>query len=317
MATTVVLLLAVAGGALADSATISVTTTTGAFDPVAGVPRIITVSGVASTPERVYVKYRATGGAPCAQSSSSDPGTVVGGFYAESVNGSFSLQDVIDWATPGAVTFCTWLSGGDAATITTPIAQTIAFRAPKGAIGVTMHPAKLRPGEQAAIVVSGSTEAAAAVYAKVRTAGSAPCGRTYAAEAGSSLLDGTPATGAFSLDLTTTEAKAGSYLACVWIARSASDPSPIAGPGSVAFSVAARAVCVVPSLGRDRRPATVRLRIRTAHCRVGRTVRIPSRTVRKGAVIRLGRRAHTRLAAGTAIGVVVSSGPPSQRRRQR
>jgi len=73
------MLVAAAGTAAADSALISVTTASGGADPVAGIPRIVTVSGMASVPERIFVKYRAAG-APCAPSSSSDPGVVLGGF---------------------------------------------------------------------------------------------------------------------------------------------------------------------------------------------------------------------------------------------
>jgi hypothetical protein len=262
-------LLLGASAALADTATISVTTTAGAADPVAGVPGIVTVSGVASAPARIYVKYRATGGAPCASSSAGDAGTVLGGFYAERVNGAFSLQDVVAWPVPGGVLFCTWLSTGDAETITAPIAQLIAFRAPQGTVAAAVRPARPRPGGQVAIAVTGSAEAPAAVYATVRRAGGAPCARSYAGEPARSLLDGALVDGRFSLALTTTQSKPGGYLVCLWVARSASDPSPIAGPAPVTFTVRAPR-CVVPRLGAHRRRAAVRRRIRRAHCRLGR-----------------------------------------------
>jgi hypothetical protein len=312
LATAVGLLLAGTGVACADSATIAVTTASGVSDAVAGVPRIVAVSGVASQPERIYVKYRASGGAPCASSAAGDAGAVLGGFYAESVEGSFGLQDVITWSTPGEVVFCTWLSSGNAATITAPIAQIVAFRRPAGSIGATVRPAQPLVGTPARVDVRGSTEAPAAVFASVRAADGSPCPATYAARSEESLVEQAPVDGAFALHLTTSQAKAGSYLVCLWLARSASDPSPLAGPQSLTFVVAAPP-CIVPRVGRDRRPATVRRRLRGAHCGIGRSLRIHSRVVRKGAVVRLGRRPRSRLPANTPIGLVISSGPRPSR----
>jgi hypothetical protein len=314
VATIVVLLFAVIPDARADEATISVATDTGAVDPAAGVPRIVTVSGTASAPERIYVKYRAGGGAPCAPSSSSDPGAVLSSFYAEGVEGPFSLQDVIEWDTPGEVLFCTWLSSGDAETVTTPFAQLIAFRAPRGWIAATVRPAKSRPGKLVTVHVSGSSEVGAAVFAKVSSAGGAPCASTYRADPGRSLLDGAAANGSFAFELAATEGRAGRYRVCLWLARAAGDVSPLAGPRAVTFGVVAPpSRCVVPSVPANRRLATVRRRLRAAHCRVGRVVRAGSRTVARGAVIRLGRRSRARFAAGTPIDVVVSTGPPPAR----
>jgi hypothetical protein len=307
-------LVAFAGVARADSAAVGVTSTTGVSDPVAGLPRIVTVSGVASSPERIYVKERAAGGAPCAPSAAADEGTALGAFYADPVEGSFSVQDVLTVDAPGGVLFCTWLSSGDAGTIATPFSQVVVFRAPRASVRVAVRPARPRPGEQVDLRVTGSTEVAATLYAKVQAGGAARCATTYAAQPGQSLAEGTAVDGAFSLALSTTPTHAGAYRACVWIARSEADPAPLAGPSLVAFDVA-RPRCVVPSLGHDRRPAAVRRRIRAAHCKVGRTLRVPSRRVRDGTVIRLGRRPRTRLAGGTPIDLVVSSGPAPRHHR--
>src|SRR5690348_3839184 len=94
-AVALLILIAFAGVARADSAAVGVTSTAGVSDPVAGLPRIVTVSGAASSPERIYVKERAAGGAPCAPSAAADEGIVLGAFYADPVEGSFSVQDVL------------------------------------------------------------------------------------------------------------------------------------------------------------------------------------------------------------------------------
>src|SRR5689334_3285888 len=79
--------LAAAPPARADSVTLAVLTTSGQSDPVGYVSRIFSVSGTSSTPKRVYVKSRASGGAPCAPTPSQDTGTYL--MVSFDVNGNF------------------------------------------------------------------------------------------------------------------------------------------------------------------------------------------------------------------------------------
>ncbi len=235
-----VAVLVYAGSAFADSASISVTTTSGQSDPAAGVPRIFTVSGVASVPERVFVKWRAPGGAPCAPTAQSDTGSTIEYFdwaYGEEVNGDFSFQKVFTWEQTGPQVFCIWLASNDS-TIATPITQVITFRAPNGTITATVNPLTPAPAQQATITVTGSSEAPEKVYAKIRPAGGAPCAQTYEADTGSNLIEGDDVNGSFSEQAQTTQSKAGTYLICLWLAGSANDTSPIAGPQPETFTVA-------------------------------------------------------------------------------
>jgi hypothetical protein len=238
-----VAVLTCAGSAFADSASISVTTTSGQSDPAAGVPRIFTLSGVASVPEHVYVKSRAPGGAPCAPTAESDTGLPTEGYYGdywgygEEVNGDFSFQKVFTWGSSGTEVFCIWLAGGEK-TITSPITQAITFRAPTGTITATVNPLTPTPGQQATITVTGSSEAPEKVFAKIRPAGGAGCAQTYEADTGSYLIEGGNVNGSFSTQATTTQSKAGTYLICLWLAGSANDTSPIAGPQPEMFTVA-------------------------------------------------------------------------------
>jgi hypothetical protein len=229
-----------ASQALADSASISVTTTSGQSDPAAGVPRIFTLSGVASVPEHIYVKSRAPGGAPCAPTAESDTGSrfeSYGGWgYGDEVNGNFNIQKVFTWEPPGTEVFCIWLAGSDK-TITAPITQAITFRAPTGTITATVNPITPAPGQQATITVTGSSEAPEKVYAKIRSAGGAPCAQTYEADSGENLIYGQSVNGSFSEQAKTTQSKAGQYLICLWLAGSSNDTSPIAGPQPETFTV--------------------------------------------------------------------------------
>ena len=233
--------LVCSGTALADSASLSVTTTSGQSDPAAGVPRIFTLSGVASVPEHIFVKWRAPGGAPCAPTAESDTGSSFDDYgwgYGEEVNGDFSFQKVFTWEPAGTEVFCIWLASNER-TITTPITQTITFRAPNGTITATVNPITPTPGEKATITVTGSSEAPEKVFAKIRPSGGAPCAQTYNADSGSNLIDEDEVNGAFTEQATTTQSTAGTYLICLWLASSPNDTSPIAGPQPETFTVAA------------------------------------------------------------------------------
>jgi hypothetical protein len=239
-------LLMGAATALADSASISVTNTAGQSDPAAGVPRVFTISGVASVPEKLFLKYRSPGGAPCAPSAESDSGSTLsqgqqeGAFdfaYDSPVNGAFNLQQVYNWGPPGTFVFCAWLASSENA-ITTPVTQTITFRSPTGTITATLNPTTPTPGQQTTVTVTGSSESPAKVFAKIRPAGGAGCALTYEADSGENLINNDSVNGSFSTQATTIQSKAGQYLLCLWLAESTTDTSPIAGPQPVTFTVA-------------------------------------------------------------------------------
>jgi hypothetical protein len=321
-------LLVCSGAALADSASISVTNTAGESDPAAGLPRVFTLSGTASVPERAFVKYRSPGGAQCAPNAEEDSGSPLGGYYYSpfwdaTIEGAFSNRNVMTWEPPGTVMFCIWLAKGESE-IVAPITQIITFRSPRGTISATVDPLTPTPGQQATITVTGSSEAPEHVFAAIRSAGGAPCAPTYEADSGQSLIDGTNVNGSFSLQATTTQTKAGTYLICLWLASSASDTSPIAGPQPETFTVGSPPPpppppppCVVPTFSSSMHLSIVERRIRAAHCQVGKIRYAHSTRHRSGTVIGLSPRSHTTLASGAAVDILVSDGRPRHHGRRR
>ncbi len=321
-------LLALCPQAFADSATITVTNTAGESDPAAELPRVFTLSGTVSVPEYAYVKYRGPGGAPCAPNAHEDSGSILWVFPGEKIEGSFSVKTVMTWKQLGTFMFCIWLSPENneygEREIVTPITQVITFRSPRGTISATVNPLIPAPGQQATVTVTGSSEAPEKVFAKIRTAGGAPCAPTYEADTGSDLIEGQNVNGSFSEQATTTQSKAGTYLICLWLASSGSDTSPIAGPQPETFTVASPPPpppppppCIVPSFSSRMHLSTVEQRIRTAHCAVGRVIYVRSRHVRKGMVVHLGSAPGTHLASDARITIVVSSGNPRRHRHRR
>jgi hypothetical protein len=320
----VVALLACAGQVLADSATISVTNTAGESDPAAGLPRVFTVSGSTTEPESIFIKWRGTGGEPCAPTAHLDSGEWFDGYDGEfgdnstlehPVNGSFSLQDALTWNQPGTYVFCIWMAKGEGENeITTPITQTITFRSPRGTISATVNPVSPAVSQAATVTVTGSSEAPESVYAKIRPAGGAPCAPTYAADSGENLIEGRSVNGSFSTQASTSQSKAGQYLICLWLAGSDSETPVIAGPQPETFTVGSPH----PSSPRTQSSAlrtaaslaSVESEIRAAHCTLGNVGSAPSATVRSGEVIGLSPAPGTKLSSGAPVSITVSSGTP-------
>jgi hypothetical protein len=220
-----------AAPASANSVAIGVTSGTGALDPMAFAPRVFTITGTSSTSERLYIKYRAAGGSGCGTVPISEPGRWLTGFAGDPlVSGAFVFQRVITWDAAGPYLFCSWLAPSDSA-IVAPMAQTIAFRAPTGAIDLAaVNPAVPKPGHYFTLTLSGTTEAPARVYAKIRRAGGPPCAARYTDDPGDNLRNGEDVGGPFSTFPETVEAHTGQYLVCMWLAGAANNPAIIAGP---------------------------------------------------------------------------------------
>ncbi|MFI4990455.1 MAG: hypothetical protein ACHQHO_06025, partial [Solirubrobacterales bacterium] len=234
--------LASAVPAFADNAVISVTNTAGQSDPAADLPRVFTVSGATAAPERIFVKSRAIGGAPCAPSAGSDTGNRVDEYPAfaweAEVNGAFSLSKVITWGSVGPELFCIWIASGENS-IATPITQVITFRSPSGTISAAINPPVPKPNENATLTVLGSSEAPERAFAKVRPAGGAACAATFSGDTGDALLGeySNEVNGAYQLQSTFSEAKAGNYLLCLWLASSSGSIPAVAGPQPIPFTV--------------------------------------------------------------------------------
>ena len=252
-------LLAGAGVAMADSVSIGVTTGTGQPDPVAHVPRVFTITGNATGSQRLYIKVRAAGGAACAPSAITDPGRWLSGFAGDPlVSGNFGFQRVLTWDASGPWSFCYWLAARDSA-IVAPLTQTIVFRPPTGTIDATIRPLVPKPDHYAKVTISGSTEAPARVFAKVRAAGGAPCAPTYEADPGTDLRNGEDVEGTYATFPQTSQSRVGQYVICMWLMGAPPDTALIAGPVSRVFNVV--------------QPRAVASTLSAVNCRTGHAVK--------------------------------------------
>jgi len=302
-----------ASSAIAATAGITVTTSTGLSDPAAGVPRVFTLKGTADAPGHVYVSHRAPGGAACAPSPTSDSGRSVGSFYGARVDGAFSFSEARTWNPPGAVAFCIWIARTESS-IAVPISQTIAFRPPLGTISALVNPLTPAVNEATAITVYGQSEAPARAYARIRP-GDGPCAVSFDADSGRALLSGDPVNGSFSLATSMTQSNDGTYALCLWLAMSGSDSSPIAGPQLQRVyvlgpprPVGRQPPCLVPGVTRRIRLTTMKSRIRAGNCTVGKVRYVRNRRVPRRVIVRLSSRAGSKLQSGSPVTIYVSTG---------
>lgn len=214
-----------ASQALADSATISFLDTAGTNDPAVNLPRTLTVTGNSSAAAQVYVKYRAVGGAPCAQTADADSGTYA--YYDDrGVNGNFTLRKVTTWTATGTFQFCTWIAPSTRA-IATPITQVVTFRQTVTTVNAVQAPVPARPGQDFSVTVTGAAEAPSRLYVKTTGVGT-PCGATAASDTGYWRVEGDDVNGAFTKTLTVNMKDPGDYGLCVWVGQSSYDAAPTA-----------------------------------------------------------------------------------------
>lgn len=313
--------LASAPSANAHFAALIVVDAAGTVDPAAGVPRIFALTGIASSATNVWLKYRPATSAPCAVSAELDGGIELpqqwdADTYGRAVSGPFDVRTTFTWesSSSGAYRFCIWLAS-DAATAVTPIEQLITFRPPTGSVTLGVTPATPVAGEPAELVYRGASEAPAELYSRLQRADQGTCGPTYLAGAGDVLVSGADVAGPFAIAGDVAFTHAGAYVVCSWVARSAGDVRPIAGPIATPLTVvAAPRPCVVPRVTLGIRAAAMKRRLRSAGCTPGRVRYVRSLRVPRRAVVRLGRRAGTRLAPAARVTIYVSLGRPRARR---
>jgi hypothetical protein len=174
------------------------------------------------------------------------------------VTGPFSFQRVMTWDASGAWSFCSWLAQSDSA-IVVPLTQTIVFRPPTGTIDATISPLVPKPDQYAKVAISGTTEAPARVFAKVRAAGGTPCAPTYDADPGTVLRNGQDVEGTYATFPQTSQSTVGQYVICMWLMGAPPDTALIAGPKARVFSVV--------------QPRAVASRLSALNCRTGHTIR--------------------------------------------
>lgn len=302
------LLLTPLNGQAANAVSFRVLDTSNVEDPVEDVARTFVFEGTADAPTRIYVKYRAAGGAPCAPSAFSDSGVAIDP-YDDAVNGNFRIAYAETWRTSGSYLFCMWLAP-TSSTVAPSFSRTVTFRNPNGSVSIAAAPVVFLPRVAGTLTVSGVSEAPRRLYVKYRASGGAPCAPSPFADSGQGIDPYDVAVnGAFSIKELRSFDRPASLVLCAWLREGSSDIEPV-GTTPSAFNLLVRAPppCVVPSLrGRTIKAAVAALR--RANCGVGKIIRVYSSAVRRGRILRSSPKAGARHVNGRLVHLIVSRGP--------
>ncbi len=248
----------------------TITATVNPVTPMAGQQATVTVTGSSEAPARVFASIRGAGGAPCAPTFDAETGSSL--IDGQNVNGSFSQQATTQPLTAGNYLICLWLasSSTDPSPTAGPQPEMFTVTAP--------------PPPPAPCVVPGfAANAPAAAVRQSLVSGHCTVGAVrYSAS--QSVPQG---------DVVQLSSPSGTQLA----------------PGAaVDLLVSTGPPCVVPTVRAGASLSLTQRAIRAAHCSVGRTSRVRSHSVRRGAVVGLSPHARTRLGTGAAVNIVVSRG---------
>lgn len=192
--------------------------------PVAEIPTTFAADVQSDVTSWLHVKYRPAGGAACAPSPESDPGT----YLIYNVRGSGARRESVvkSFATPGAYLLCAWLRDTNFNVLVTQ-AATLGVRAPAGSLAVVAPP--VAPlGRAFLITFSGQTEVRRELYVKRRPAGGAPCAPSASSDPGDWIVYGDGVEGVYSLSKEVTLDRHGRFLLCGWLAAWDGDLAPLA-----------------------------------------------------------------------------------------
>jgi hypothetical protein len=206
--------------------------------PKAEIATTISVRTLVDTANiRLYLKYRATGGPPCAPTPSTDPALLsLGEIYGVTMPvGDITTTRTQTFAGAGTYQVCGWLvdrsQNPDLVVATTT--GTFSVASPVGAITGVAAPTTIYPGRPFVVSVSGHAEVARRLYSAWRRIGGPSCATSPPLEPSSSLPDArgiareTDVLGAFSHPIRLTLERPGRYRFCSWIVKDSGDLSPL------------------------------------------------------------------------------------------
>ena len=271
-------------------------------------PFTVSVSAKFETAAYVEVKFRPVG-ANCAATAAADPGAPVLDRSATEL--TFAQTANVSADVAGVYVVCAWAR--DTTTEGTPVVAaataTLNVRRPRALVSISV-PSTVLVDELFNLSVTASSEVASSAYAGVVPDLGKGCPATYDAlqkTAGSVPIlpqTGAPVPAQVTVKESTSLPAKGKYLACAYMHRG---PIVVAPEGAATTAFAAGLPCVVPTLKNTTLKRAKKL-LTKAGCRLGKAKKAKSRTVKKGRVVRTGKKAGTELAPNTAIGVVVSKG---------
>ncbi len=297
----------------------SVSITVGA-DPAESITTQLGVTGTAvSSNNNVYLTDKPTGGEGCGANHQADRG---GEVINEGVgSGPYSWASNLTFQTAGSYLLCAWLTDYTQSgyPVVASASLTITVRPPHIALSISA-PSRVTPGQTFQIATTAQAETSRTIYEYLEPNTGRGCPANAAAADSSSGASQVhwPSNyngwgvlgGPFTEVANERISGMGKYLVCAYAEYPSSASVPEASAAAAILVATPPPPCVVPKVTSGASLKNVEQKVRAAHCTVGKIGSTPSRTVHQGAVVRLSLSPGSKHAAGTAVNITVSSGPP-------
>jgi hypothetical protein len=279
-------------------------------DPVESITTQLGVSGMSEASDFAAVKVRLAGGRECAVNSEGDEGQYVI-FNLYSPSGTYNETKNWTFEASGSYLLCGWLQTTESPhTVLAHASQTVGVRLPHLLLSVSAPPSM--PVEQTFQV----TSTAQAETQRVVSEGALPdTGRGCPANIGAATstsgflgiengwpVAGGPLTKTWNVQINTP----GKYLLCGYFDKSGQTPPE----ATASTSISVLPPCIVPAFAPGASLRAVEQAIGSSSCIVGTVTFAASRKIRRGGVIRISPGSGTKVGAGTALAITVSTGPP-------
>jgi hypothetical protein len=260
---------------------------------------------------RLHVKP--TGGEGCGANQQADHGESVIDEGVTSASNPVRFSQNWTFRAAGTYRACAWVSTGSEEVLAFA-ETTFTVRPPHLALAISV-PASVLPEQtfQVSTTAQAETERQVWEYVAPNTGDGCPANADAASRASGAreILGYWNVTGGpFTETKNESLSSPGSYLFCAYFEYPNRESPPELSASAQTNVVPPPPPCVVPAFHRGGTLASVEGSIRAASCSVGAIRYTASTTVRRGGVIGLSPGTGTKMAAGAAVGIVVSAGRP-------
>jgi hypothetical protein len=265
-------------------------------------------------PDYLVLKVKSAGGQGCAANPSADNGDDVINSASED-NATYSETRNWTFDAAGSYLLCGWLARQDNSSVVATASQSISVRPPHLSLAISV-PASVQTGQtfQVATTAQAETSRYASEYILPDTGSGCPANASAASgssgEISASFNSWNVVGGPFTQTLNETLSGQGTYLICAYFEYPSAQSPPEATASAKTTVMPPPPPCVVPKFASTTTLAAVEAALRAADCTVGKVRYASSLRVGRGDVVALNPTPGKTLAAGGAVDIVVSTGPP-------
>ncbi|HEY5198047.1 MAG TPA: hypothetical protein VIJ51_13585 [Solirubrobacteraceae bacterium] len=304
-------------GAASAQAAATISLTVGP-DPTESIATQLGATGAtASSNDRLFLAVLPTGAQACAANYEAETGesTVASPFENTP---TYSETDNFTFDTAGSYILCGWLENetGSSPVIDAQASETIVVRLPHLSIAIAVPPT-VQAGQVFQAVTTAQAETNRSLYVETvpNTGDGCPAndGAADSTPGDEGIVNQEVDGGPQAISENQSFSTAGSYLFCAYFEYPERQSPPEAVASAMTTVVAPPPPpppCVVPTISLGAPVATAEQSLHAADCSVGAVSYAASHSVKRGGFIATNPSAGTSLAAGAAVKLVISNGPP-------